>query len=140
MLSLRLIIFAAIGGIALWALFSLLDNLREPELLRSTKAVIVKGCDPIESEAAIQSCPALFCQKALIDTRVAPLGSKFVVTTDKRVDERQLIAGTATIDAASNVVLFACVLENNKVLSVEPVDALRMNELAGDSDDWTVEP
>ena len=37
MLSLRLAIFAASVGIALWALFSLLDNLREPELLRSDK-------------------------------------------------------------------------------------------------------
>ena len=72
MLSLRLVIFAALFGVALWGLFSLLDNLREPELLRSAKAIVVKGCDPIESAEAQQLCPQLFCQKFLLDGRAVP--------------------------------------------------------------------
>ena len=140
MLSLRLIIFALVGGVALWALFSLLDNLREPELLRSAKAVVVKGCDPIETDEAIQACPALFCQKALLDARAVPPRSKFTVTADKRAHERQLVTGTATTDAAGTAATFACVLERNKVVSARLVDGEQMNALASQDDGWTIEP
>ncbi|WP_161828992.1 hypothetical protein, partial [Steroidobacter agaridevorans] len=63
MLPLRLAIFAGVFGIALSGLFWLLGNLEEPELLRSKKMVVVKGCDPIEGEDAARICPQLFCQK-----------------------------------------------------------------------------
>ena len=84
MLSLRLTIFAALFGIALWGLFSLLDTLREPELLRSEKSIVVKGCDPMDSAEAQQLCPQLFCQKFLLDGRGVPLRSVFKVTVDTR--------------------------------------------------------
>lgn len=78
MLSLRLAIFAALSAVALWGLFSLLDTLREPELLRSPRAVVVKGCDPIESEQAARLCPQLFCQKSLLDARALQIGRAHV--------------------------------------------------------------
>ncbi len=95
MLPLRLAIFAGIFGIALSGLFWLLGNLDEPELLRSKKVVIVKGCDPIEGEDAARICPQLFCQKHLLDTKVFELRYRFDVTVDERDGGEHLIGGTA---------------------------------------------
>jgi hypothetical protein len=139
MLSLRLAIFGLVGGIALWSLFSLLDMLREPELLRSAKAVVVKGCDPIESDAAIRTCPALFCQKALIDARVVPLRAKFTVSTDKQARDLHLIGGTATSESARSD-HYACVLDRNKVTSAKLVDAAALSSLATQDGGWEVSP
>ena len=66
MLSLRLAIFAGLFGIALWGLFSLLDNLREPKLL---------------------------CQKFLFDKHAVPARSVFKVTVDTRTGEEHVIGG-----------------------------------------------
>jgi hypothetical protein len=122
MLALRLAIFGLVGGIALWSLFYLLDILREPELLRSTKAVVVKGCDSMESDAALRACPALFCQKALIDARLVPLRAKFTVSSDERTGDLHHIGGTATSEAARTD-RYACVLERNEVKSAKLVEA-----------------
>jgi hypothetical protein len=67
-LSLRLAIFAGLFGIALWGLFSLLDNLREPKLL---------------------------CQKVLVDKHGVPARSVFKVTSDTRNGAEHLIGGVA---------------------------------------------
>lgn len=140
MLPLRLVIFAALGGIALWSLFSLLDALRAPELLRSPKAVVVKGCDPIESDDAVRLCPPLFCQKALLDARVVPLRTTFNVSTDKRAGSRQLIAGSAIVEESSPPALFACVLEGDNVAGARLIDASLMSRLAAEGGDWTLGP
>src|SRR5688500_1745563 len=95
MLPLRLAIFAAVFGIALSGLFWLLGNLSEPELLRSKKAVVVKGCNPIEGEDAARICPQLFCQKFLLDTKAFELRYRFDVTVDKRAGAEHLIGGVA---------------------------------------------
>jgi hypothetical protein len=139
MLSLRLAIFGAVAGIALWSLFSLLDMLREPELLRSAKAVVVKGCDPIESDEAVRACPALFCQKALIDARLVPLRAKFTVSTDRGARDLRLVGGTATSEASRSD-HFACILERNKVISAKLVDATVLSSLAAQDGDWEVSP
>jgi hypothetical protein len=140
MLSLRLAIFGLVAGIALWSLFSLLDMLREPELLRSTKAIVVKGCDPIESDEATRACPALFCQKALLDARTVSLRVKFSVSNDKRAGERHLITGAAANDATAQSDLYACVLERNKVVSAKLVDATVLEDLARQDADWELAP
>jgi hypothetical protein len=139
MLPLRLAIFAAVFGIALSGLFWLLGNLSEPELLRSKKAVIVKGCDPVETEDAARICPQLFCQKFLLDSRAFELRYRFDVTVDRKSGAEQLIGGVAKPfvpkpgDGPARS--FACVLERNKVIEGRALDAAELDELA-EQDTW----
>lgn len=137
MLPARLTILAAVCAVALWGLFSLLDNLHEPELLRSAKAVIVKGCEPIESEQAIRLCPQLFCQKSLLDARVLPLRSRFNVTVDRRDGVAQLIGGIARLEPAGPEQRFACILQNGKVAAARVVEAAQLDALSTQQGPWT---
>jgi hypothetical protein len=134
MLPLRLAIFAAVFGIALSGLFWLLGNLSEPELLRSKKAVVVKGCDPIEDEVAARLCPQLFCQKYLLDTKAVELRYRFEVTVDRRSGTAHWIGGVARPFIAgknkSPDVNFGCVLENQKVVSGRALDASELKAFA----------
>lgn len=136
MLPLRLAIFAGVFGIALSGLFWLLGNLEEPELLRSKKAVVVKGCDPIEGEDAARLCPQLFCQKHLLDTRVFELRYRFTVTVDERDGDEHLIGGTAKPFVAKAgdgpERSFLCVLEGNRVVSSQAVSADELGEFLAD--------
>jgi hypothetical protein len=137
-LSLRLVIFAALFGVALWGLFSLLDNLREPELLRSTKAVVVKGCDPIESAHAQQVCPQLFCQKFLLEKRGLPLRSVFNVTVNAKAGSERLIGGVVKTGAADSDQRFACLLRGHKVADGQLVEGAHLEELAAQPANWTL--
>ena len=139
MLSLRLAIILSLSGVALWGLFSLLENLREPELLRSAKVVVVKGCDPIETDEARRMCPQLFCQKALLDARVVPLQSSFETTLDRRTPARQLIGGMTRV-AGWAPAPYACVLEHGKVVSARSVDAAELDTLASEEEAWEASP
>lgn len=139
MLPLRLAIFAAVFGIALSGLFWLLGNLSEPELLRSKKAVIVKGCDPIEGEDAARLCPQLFCQKFLLDTRAVELKYRFTVTVDRHSGSEHLIGGTARpfiVKDPAPELTFACVLEGPEVLAGRVITAAELESLADDPDQW----
>ena len=138
MLPLRLVIVAALFGIALWGLFSLLDNLREPELLRSTKAVMVKGCDPIESAQAQQVCPQLFCQKFLLDKRGLPLRSVFNVTVDTKADDEHLIGGIVQTGSADAEQRFACLLRDHKVADGQIVEGAHLEALAAQPANWSL--
>ena len=140
MLSLRLVIFAAISGIALWGLFSLLDNLREPELLRTAKVIVVKGCDPIESAQARQLCPQLFCQKFLLDGRRLPLRSVFKVTVDTTAGSEHLIGGVVQAGAADGDQRFACILRDQKVVAGQLVDGTHLEALAAQPSNWALAP
>lgn len=139
MLPLRLAIFAALFGIALSGLFWLLGNLSEPELLRSKKAVVVKGCDPVETEDAAHVCPQLFCQKFLLDTRAFELRYRFEVTVDKRAGAEHLIGGTAKPFVAKAgdgpPRSFACVLQGSKVIAGRAVADAELAQLA-EQDSW----
>lgn len=115
MLSLRLAIFAALFGIALWGLFALLGNLREPQLLRSAKSIVVKGCEPMESEQARTLCPQLFCQKFLLDTGGVPRRSVFTVTVDTRSGREHTIGGVVQNQR------FTCTLQDGKVIDAQLV-------------------
>jgi hypothetical protein len=134
-LSLRLVIFAGLSGIALWGLFSLLDTLREPQLLRTAKSVLVKGCEPIESEDAIRLCPQLFCQKFLLDGRVLPPRTVFKITVDAKTGNQQLIGGLAGTGDQH----FACVLRDNKVLAGRVLDAGRLDALSAQPAGWSLD-
>jgi hypothetical protein len=138
-LSLRLVIFAALSGIALWGLFSLLDALREPELLRSTKAIVVKGCDPIESAQAQQVCPQLFCQKFLLEKRGLPLRSVFNVTVDAKSDGEQLIGGVVQTGSADTDQRFACLLRADKVADGQIVEGAHLEALAAEPANWSLQ-
>ena len=140
MLSLRLVIFAAISGIALWGLFSLLDNLREPELLRTAKVIVVKGCEPMESAQARQLCPQLFCQKFLLEGRHLPLRSMFKVTVDTTAGSEHLIGGIVQNGAADSDQRFACILRDQKVTSGEILDGAHLEALAAQPSNWTLAP
>ena len=76
MLSFRLALVIAIAAVCLWGLFSLLDTLNEPGLLRTEKAVVLKGCDAAESQPELR-CAQLRCQKSLLDQKRVPLRAGF---------------------------------------------------------------
>jgi hypothetical protein len=137
-LSLRLLIFATLFGIALWGLFSLLENLREPELLRSTKAIVVKGCDPIESTRAQQVCPQLYCQKFLLDKRGLPLRSVFNVTVDTRAGNEHLIGGVVQTGSADTDQRFACLLLDRKIADGQIVEGAHLEALAAQPANWSL--
>lgn len=140
MLPLRLAIFAGVFGIALSGLFWLLGNLEEPELLRSKKMVVVKGCDPIEGEDAARICPQLFCQKHLLDTKAFELRYRFVVTVDERDGGEHLIGGTAKPFVAKPgdgpERTFVCLLEGNEVLASRALSADALHALVEDGE-WS---
>lgn len=139
MLSLRLAIFAALSGIALWGLFSLLDTLREPQLLRSEKSIIVKGCEPMESAQTQNLCPQLFCQKFLLEGRRVPLRSMFKVTVDTRAGNQHLIGGVVRTGTADGDQRFACVLHGHKVTAGQLVDGARLEALAAQPASWSLQ-
>ena len=118
----RLGVVAGLSAISLWGLFSLLDSLNEPGLLRTDKAAVVKGCDSMESQQAREECPAFFCQKALIDAKVMPLTGRFELTLDEtyehgeRVIEGRVTDGQQTIDVA-------CELKGMKVVDAGEIEA-----------------
>lgn len=134
MLPLRLAIFAAVFGIALSGLFWLLGNLSEPELLRSKKAVVVKGCDAIEDDTAARLCPQLFCQKYLLDSKAVELRYRFEVTVDRRSGGQHLIGGVAKPFIAGKGnhlnMNFVCLLENQQVVSGRTLAASELQQLA----------
>ena len=140
MLSLRLVIFAALFGIALWGLFSLLDTLREPQLLRTEKMIVVKGCDPMETAQARQLCPQLFCQKFLLDGHSLPLRSVFEVTVDTSAGSEHLIGGVVRTGAAGSDQRFACILRDQKVTAGQLVDGERLEALAAQPSNWSLAP
>lgn len=118
----RVGVVAGLCAISLWGLFSLLDSLSEPGLLRTDKAVVVKGCDSLESPKAREQCPAFFCQKALIDANIMPLTGRFQLTLDEtyegneRLIEGRVTDGQQTIDVA-------CELKGMKVIDAGEIAA-----------------
>jgi hypothetical protein len=129
MLPVRLGVVTAIAALCLWGLFSLLDSLQEPGLLRSDRAVVIKGCDPMESDQAMQECPTLFCEKALIDSKQVALSAKFQVTVNRKDEGVTLIAGEVT-GAAQPVSYFACEVRINKVEDARLIERSELDELS----------
>jgi len=139
-LSLRLVIFAALFGIALWGLFSLLDTLSEPQLLRSEKSIVVKGCEPMESAQAQSLCPQLFCQKFLLEGRSVPLRAVFNVTVDARAGNEHLIGGVVQSGSADSDRRFACILRDHKVTAARLVEGAHLEALAAEPASWSLQP
>jgi len=129
MLSLRLAIVTAAAALCLWGLFSLLDSLQEPGLLRSTKATVVKGCDSPTAGDAARRCPALFCQKALLDTKLLPSNAGFAVTVDRdEANGEHLIAGRGETPGEETQ-YFVCRLIEMKVVEARLIDPHEFGEI-----------
>lgn len=138
MLSLRFVVFAGIGAVALWGLFELLDTLGEPGLLRTEKATVVKGCEALDSDETRALCPQLFCQKAVIETRQAPYTTRFAVTVDKKDGAARLIGGDIGDRAPNDPgACFVCVMEMDKVVAVKVTNRATLDELAEQDGGWS---
>jgi len=139
MLSVRLAVVTAVAGLCLWGLFSLLDTLKQPALLRSAQATLVKGCDSLASADAKRLCPALFCKKAVLDAKLVNSASPLTVTVDKRDGPKhRLIAGNSGSGTATDRQRFACLLDGAQVVAVKLLESSQLDELAGQSGDWAL--
>lgn len=137
MLSLRSVVFAAVGAVALWGLFELLDTLREPGLLRTEKAAVIKGCEALDSDETRAVCPQLFCQKAVIDTKLVPYTTRFAVTVDKNDGAARLIGGHIGERAPDDpAAYFVCVMDNNKVAAAKMTNRATLDALAEQAGGW----
>jgi hypothetical protein len=113
MLSLRIIIVAGLAGIAFWGLFQLLDNLKEPGLLRTGKAIVVKGCESVDDhEDARRLCPQLLCQKAVIDRKLVPRDAQFTMNAPESIAGQQFIGGAVNATGET----FECIMSGLKVI------------------------
>jgi hypothetical protein len=137
-LALRFALVGSLGVIALWGLFSLLDNLKEPELLRSERAVVLKGCDPMETQEAKQRCPGLRCQKALLEAKRVPLRATLEVQNQRVSGNHRLVIGRA-ISGPQPAQEFACVLEGDQVTSVQLLSPADIDELLAEDGEWELD-
>jgi hypothetical protein len=128
MLPVRLGVVTAIAALCLWGLFSLLDSLQEPGLLRSDKAVVVKGCDTLESDQAKRECPALLCEKALIDAKQVPLSARFQISINREDEGVRLIGGDVN-GSAQPPTYFICEVRGNRVEDARLVERAELDEL-----------
>jgi hypothetical protein len=139
MLPLRFAIFAGLTAIALLGLFKLLDNLGEPELLRSPKSAVVKGCDKIETDDAARLCPQLICQKFLLDTQAVIRRTRFEITVTRTAGGERLVGGIARTDPASPGQNYACLVRDNKVTAGRLLAAGELDELSAADGQWTLQ-
>jgi hypothetical protein len=138
-LAFRFALVASLSAIALWGLFSLLDNLKEPELLRSSRAVVVKGCDPIATDQARKVCPGLKCQKAVLDAKLVPLREKLHIEIERTSGPERLIIGVASSSSGAHQ-SFACLLEHDNVTAARLVSPEDIELLLAEDSDWDLQP
>ena len=138
MLALRFALVGSLGAIALWGLFSLLDNLKEPELLRSERALVLKGCDPMETQEAKQRCPGLRCQKALLEAKLVPLRATLEVQDERVSANDRLVIGSAILESQP-AQEFACVLGGDRVRSVQLLSSAEIDELLAQDGEWELD-
>jgi len=114
-----MLIVAGLAGIAFWGLFQLLDNLKEPGLLRTTKAAAVKGCGSLDDHKdAPRLCPQFLCQKALIDRKLAALDSRFDMVAGEGPYPQPVVRGTIVGTGQS----FECTLAELKVTDAKIIE------------------
>ena len=137
MLSFRLILTIAAAGIALWGLFSLLENLNEPALLRSADRAAVKGCATLDSEATQQQCPPLLCQKALFDAKSFSQHSTLRITADTTRGAERLVAVSASESAGAPAAQFVCIMQRDKVLLSRRASDEEIQRALAAGSDWS---
>jgi hypothetical protein len=121
-----MIIFAGIAGICLWGLFNLLDNLKQPGLLRTESSVAVKGCAALDTHKdSSRLCPQLVCQKTLIDRKLLGLKDTIEVVKDTtREGERIIGIRTTHSDQPLVCVVAGLVVKSSESISQADLDAL----------------
>lgn len=123
MLSLRMIIFAGISGICLWGLFSLLDNLREPGLLRTPQGIAVKGCEALDAHKdAPRLCPGFLCQKALVDRKLARVEDRLEITGTTGSSTERTVAGRFLDDGRRFTCIVAGAIVTKADVTRAPLD------------------
>jgi hypothetical protein len=136
MFRLRTIIVLGVTAVALWGLFSLLSRLKEPGLLRTPQATVVKGC---ENPASNLVCDSLLCEKALIDSKLVSFRTQFNVTTTRVSAPEKLIGGSTLTTPTSIPVFFACVVQSHKVTVAKLVTSAELATLAAQAGNWNLE-
>jgi hypothetical protein len=115
-----MVIFAGLAGICLWGLFNLLDNLKQPGLLRTQNSVAVKGCAALDAHKdSPRVCPQLLCQKTLIDRKLLGLDDRIEIVSDNS-DQGGRIIDIRSITTDQH---FACVVVGLVVKQADRVSA-----------------
>jgi hypothetical protein len=138
MLNLRSGLVLTAAALCLWALYSLLNSLKEPGLLRSEKAAVLKGCDALDDLEIRKQCMPLICQKALLDSKVVPWNARFTVEEHRAsaADVRfELVSGAVSTGAESREQQFGCLIRDNRVLLSDVFDVEALQAFVDDVDD-----
>jgi len=125
MLNLRSGLVITAAALCLWTLYSLLSSLQEPGLLRSEKAVVLKGCDVLSDPAVRRRCVPLMCQKAVLDARLVPWNSPFAVHTMRpSAADAQYVLVIGSTGASGQS--FACLVHGAEVPVKRVLDAAQL--------------
>lgn len=138
MLNLRSGLVLTAAALCLWALYSLLSSLKEPGLLRSQKAAVLKGCDALTDAEIRHTCVPLICQKALLDAKLVPWDAKFTVQSHRASTadaQYELLIGQVDPTALSQANSFACLIRGPQVLARELADSEQLQEFIRAADE-----
>ncbi|MET0659381.1 MAG: hypothetical protein ABW110_14630 [Steroidobacteraceae bacterium] len=124
------------AALCLWALYSLLTSLKEPGLLRSQKAAVLKGCEVLTDAEIRQACVPLFCQKALLDAKLVPWDARFKLQLQRpSAADAQFDVVTGQVDTLAPPGSFACVVHGSQVPVRRMVTADQLEELIRAADE-----
>jgi hypothetical protein len=138
MLNLRSGLVLTAAALCLWALYALLSSLKEPGLLRSEKAAVLKGCDVLTDAEIRRACVPLLCQKALLDAKLVPWDAKFTIQAQRSSAanaQYELVTGQVDRTMQPSANGFACLVHGTQVLSRELGSAERIAEFVRAADE-----
>lgn len=138
MLNLRSGLVLTAAALCLWALYSLLSSLKDPGLLRSEKAAVLKGCDDLNDSDIRHACVPLLCEKALLDAKLVPWNARFDVRTHRASDadiDFDIVGGTVDATSKPRMNSFGCLLEGNHVKLRDVFDPEALQAFISDADD-----
>lgn len=139
MLTFRFVMVTTAASVCLWGLFSLLDTLGDPGVLRAASNSEIKGCELLNNDETRAVCPQLFCQRAVIDTKQVSYKSRFAVTIDKEDGTVRLIGGDVSNKAPTDPTSsFACLVKGTRIVAVRVTDRAGLEEIASQQGGWTL--
>jgi hypothetical protein len=134
MLNLRSGLIITAAALCLWALYSLLSSLKEPGLLRSQQATVLKGCDVLTDPEIRRRCVPLLCQKAVLDAKLVPWDSPLTVHTTRPSaagKHYEVVIGNIGSSGQS----FACLVHGADVPLKRVLDAAQLQEFIEAADE-----